>query len=73
MGELQQAREELARHAVTAERMRIARELHDVVAHSMSIVAMHAGAGRLAVGADNHPGRAGCPSGHRGHHPRCAR
>jgi signal transduction histidine kinase len=50
--ELQVFREELARHAVTAERVRIARELHDVVAHSMSIVAMHAGAGRLAVGTD---------------------
>jgi signal transduction histidine kinase len=50
--ELQVAREELARHAVTAERVRIARELHDVVAHCMSIVAMHAGAGRLAVGTD---------------------
>ena len=46
------AREELARHAVTAERVRIARELHDVVAHSMTIVAMHAGVGRLAVGTD---------------------
>jgi signal transduction histidine kinase len=50
--ELEVAREELARHAVTAERVRIARELHDVVAHCMSIVAMHAGAGRLAVGTD---------------------
>jgi signal transduction histidine kinase len=50
--ELQVAREELARHAVTAERVRIARELHDVVAHSMTIVAMHAGVGRLAVGTD---------------------
>jgi signal transduction histidine kinase len=50
--ELQLAREELARHAVTAERVRIARELHDVVAHSMTIVAMHAGVGRLAVGTD---------------------
>ena len=50
--ELRMARDELARHAVTAERVRIARELHDVVAHSMSIVAMHAGAGRLAVGTD---------------------
>jgi signal transduction histidine kinase len=58
VGELQLAREELARHAVTAERVRIARELHDVVAHSMSIVAMHAGAGRLAVGTDPQAERA---------------
>ncbi len=50
--ELEQAREDLARLAVTAERVRIARELHDVVAHSMSVIAMHAGSGRLAAGRD---------------------
>jgi signal transduction histidine kinase len=50
--ELEQAREELARLAVTDERVRIARELHDVVAHSMSVIAMHAGSGRVAVDRD---------------------
>lgn len=50
--ELEQARLELARHAVAAERVRMARELHDVIAHSMSVIAMHAGAARLAVGTD---------------------
>jgi len=43
--ELEEAREELARRAVTEERLRIARELHDVVAHSMSIVAVQSGVG----------------------------
>jgi signal transduction histidine kinase len=50
--ELEGARVELARSAVAAERVRIAQELHDVVAHSMSVIAMHAGVARLAVGTD---------------------
>jgi signal transduction histidine kinase len=40
---LEDEREERARQAVTEERLRIARELHDVVAHAMSVIAVQAG------------------------------
>jgi signal transduction histidine kinase len=55
--ELEQAREELARRAVTEERLRLARELHDVVAHSMSVIAVQSGVG--AHIADTQPEEAG--------------
>src|SRR6266542_1224100 len=42
--------------AVTAERLRIARELHDMVAHSLGIVAVQAGAARRVI--DTQPSRA---------------
>ncbi|MBE1498705.1 signal transduction histidine kinase [Amycolatopsis lexingtonensis] len=38
-------RENHAREAVSAERLRIAREMHDVVAHSMSLIAVKAAVG----------------------------
>ncbi len=45
------ARDRTAR-AVTEERLRIARELHDVVAHSMSLIAVQAGVGGHVIHAD---------------------
>jgi signal transduction histidine kinase len=45
-------REENARLAVFEERVRIARELHDVIAHHVSMMGVQAGAGRLVIDRD---------------------
>lgn len=54
--ELEQQREVTAAQAVALDRVRIARELHDVVAHHVSVMGVQAGAARLVI--DQDPGRA---------------
>lgn len=55
--QLQREREALARAAVAEERMRIARELHDIVAHSVSLMIVAADGAEAAIEQDN-PGEA---------------
>ncbi|MEV4760066.1 sensor histidine kinase [Micromonospora sp. NPDC049559] len=50
-------RAQAAAQAVTAERLRIARELHDMVAHSVSIIAIQAGMGSRMI--ESRPAEAG--------------
>lgn len=57
--DLERSREERVTAAVAEERQRIARELHDVVAHSVSVMVLHAGAARQYVALD--PARATQP------------
>lgn len=49
---LEREQEANARIAAAEERVRLARELHDVVGHSLSVVVVQAGAERLALGDD---------------------
>jgi signal transduction histidine kinase len=50
--QLELQREERARDAVADERRRIARELHDVVAHSVSVMVVQSGAARRTLSRD---------------------
>ena len=55
--ELRAEREENARQAVFAERVRIARELHDVVAHHVSVIGVQAAGGRAHPSTGPRPAR----------------
>ncbi len=55
----EQHQDDLARIAVAEERTRIARELHDVVAHSLSVIAVQADAAEAALAKE--PARAAAP------------
>ncbi|KAB8195072.1 sensor histidine kinase [Nonomuraea phyllanthi] len=50
--QLQDEQEAAARRAVTRERVKIARELHDVVAHHMSVISVQAGLGHFVALSD---------------------
>ena len=50
--QLREAQDALAREAVLQERNRIAREVHDVIAHSLTVTMMHLTAARMAVHRD---------------------
>ncbi|HEY0521313.1 MAG TPA: histidine kinase, partial [Ilumatobacteraceae bacterium] len=49
---LENEREERDRRAVADERLRIARDLHDIVSHTMSVIAVQAGAGHHLIDSD---------------------
>lgn len=55
LGLLDEAHRKLADEAVLVERNRIAREMHDIVAHGLSVIAVRAGVARMVI--DTDPGQ----------------
>ncbi|MEU6742164.1 sensor histidine kinase [Streptosporangium sandarakinum] len=55
---LRREQEDRAQRAITEERVRIARELHDIVAHHMSVVSVQAGLARYVFASDPATARA---------------
>ena len=52
LGKLRRTRAELARAAVAEERLRIARDLHDLLGHSLSLITLKAELARRVIGTD---------------------
>ena len=59
---LRQTRAELARVAVAEERLRIARDLHDLLGHSLSLITLKAELSRRMIAADAAGARGRWPS-----------
>ncbi|BDB43618.1 MULTISPECIES: sensor histidine kinase [Mycobacterium] len=55
LAEVLEARDALAEHAAADERRRIAREVHDVIAHSLSVTLLHVTGARRALQHDRDP------------------
>lgn len=52
LDELMTAQADLAERAAADERQRIAREIHDVIAHTLSVATLHITGARMAIGRD---------------------